>query len=109
MYKENLIKIGIQTAIGFAVAFFVMTQIEPDWGFGAWCVMAVLFSTVPQGWSTINKWFGNWVILGSAAGFVIGLFAKFLLSLLLGWIITPVLLIYNIIKWIMETRSSRSN
>ena len=109
MYKENLIKISIKTAIGFVVAFFVMTQIEPGWGLGSWCTMAIFFSTVPQGWSTINNWFGNWIITGSIAGFVIGLFAKFLLSVLLGWIITPVSLIYNTVRLIMENRSIKGN
>lgn len=105
MYKENLIKIGIKTAIGFAVAFFVMTQIEPDWDFGGWCIMAFLFSTVPYGWGTINNWFGSWFITGSAAAIVIGLTAKFLLALLIGWIVTPIALIYNVVMLFLENRT----
>lgn len=104
MYKENLIKIAVKTAIGFAVAFLVMTQIEPDAGFGFWCVMAFFFSTVPQGWSTINKYFGSWIVTGSAAAVVLSLFAKFLLALLTGWIVTPISLIYNIVKLVMEKK-----
>ena len=106
MYKENLIKIAVKTAIGFAIAFFVMTQISPDWDFGSWCVMAFFFSTVPQGWSTVNKYFGSWIVTGSAAAVVLSLFAKFLLALLTGWIVTPISLLYNGVKLVMEHKKA---
>ena len=104
MYKDNIIRILVKTAIGFAVAFFVMTQLESDWGFGAWCFMAFVFSTVPCGWTTINKYLGNWFVTGSIAVVLIAFFAKFLLSLLVGWIVTPVALIYNIVKMVHENK-----
>ena len=102
MYKNNIIRILVKTAIGFVVAFLVMTQLEKDWGFSAWCSMAFVFSTVPYGWSTINKYLGNWFVSGSIAAVVISFLAKFLLSILIGWIVTPIALIYNIIKLITE-------
>ena len=104
MYKDNIIRILVKTAIGFAVAFFVMTQLEKDWGFSAWCSMAFVFSTVPYGWTTINKYLGNWFVTGSAAAVVISFFAKFLLSLLVGWIVTPIALIYNVVKMVNENK-----
>lgn len=104
MYKKNIIQILVKTAIGFAVAFFVMTQLESDWSFNSWCSMAFMFSTVPYGWTTVNKYLGNWFVTGSVAAVVISFFAKFLLSLLVGWIVTPVALIYNIVKMVNERK-----
>ena len=104
MYKENIIRILVKTGIGFALAFFVMTQLESDWGFSAWCSMAFVFSTVPYGWTTINKYLGSWFVTGSIAAVVLSLFAKFLLSLLVGWIATPVALICNIVKMVSESK-----
>lgn len=104
MYKKNIIQILIKTGIGFVVAFFVMTQLESDWGFSAWCSMAFMFSTVPYGWTTVNKYLGNWFVTGSIAAVVISFFAKFLLSFLVGWIVTPVALICNIVKMVHETK-----
>lgn len=104
MYKDNIIRILVKTAIGFAVAFFVMTHLENDWGFSAWCSMAFVFSTVPYGWTTVNKYLGNWFVTGSIVAVVISFFAKFLLSLLVGWIVLPIALIYNIVKMVRENK-----
>ena len=104
MYKSNIIQILAKTAIGFAVAFFVMTQLESDWSFSSWCSMAFIFSMVPCGWSTINKYIGNWFVTGSIAALAISFIVKFLLSLLVGWIVTPVALIYNIVKMVNENK-----
>lgn len=107
VYKENLIRISIKVSIGFVVAFYAMTQIEPDGNFSSWCIMAFFFSTVVQGWSTINQYSGSWFVTGSAAAFVLSLLAKLLLSLLVGWIVTPIALIYNTVRLIMEQKQNQ--
>ena len=107
MYRNNIIQILVKTVIGFTVAFIVMTQLEPDWSFNAWCSMAFIFSTVPYGWSMINRHLGNWFVSGSIATIVISFFAKFLLSILIGWIVTPIALIYNLAKLIIESKQDK--
>lgn len=105
MYKKNIIQILVKTAIGYVLAFCIMLSIENDMGFCSF--MALVFSTVPYGWTTINKYLGNWFVTGSAAAVVISFFAKFLLSLLVGWIVTPVALIYNIVKMVHENKQTQ--
>lgn len=104
MYKENIKHILIKTIIGFIAAFIILTQLEPDWDFGSWCCMAFFFAAVPYGWSVINKTVGNWAIWGSGAAIVIGLIVKLLLALVVGWIVTPIALIYNIVRLVIESR-----
>lgn len=99
--KKNIVNICIKTGIGFLVAFFVMSQIEPDWSWRSWAIMAMFFSAVPCGWSLINRVIGRvWVLDGAAIA--IGLFVKLLLSLLIGWVVVPVSLLWNIGMYFWE-------
>ena len=107
MYKNNLFKIVGKTAIGFVVAFLVMTQLGKGWGFGSWCSMAFLFSTVPTGWVMINKYLGSWFVGGSFAAAAIFFIVKLMASLLVGWIVTPIVLIYNIVMMVKEKQESQ--
>ena len=108
MYKKNIIKILVKTGIGFILAFLIMTQIEPDWGFQSWAIMALFLGTIPYGWSLINRFFGS-IIIFDGALFAIGLLIKLILSFLIGWIAVPISLLWNIIMYIIEKKKVSSD
>lgn len=109
MYKENIKKIVLFSAIGFIAAFLIMMLIEPDWGIGSKFTMALLFSAVPYGWHLINKILGGWGVVGSIPIMVFFFILKLVGSVFLGWIATPVALVYNIIKLIVENKKDTEN
>ena len=105
MYKENIIKICLMTGIGYIVAFLLFLSIEPDYELSTQLTAAFFFATVPYGWSLINKIAGGWVMAGSIPVILCVFILKLVAAVFLGWIATPIALIYNIVRLIIEKKT----
>ncbi len=104
MYKENIKKICLMTAIGFAIGFLLMFIMDADSDFGSKIIMAIVLSGVPYGWTLINKVSGG---LGFAGPIYVVIFVyilKFIVSIFLGWVATAVVLIYNFVMLFLENK-----
>lgn len=106
MYKENIIKICLMTGIGYIVAFLLFLLIEPDYELSTQLTAAFFFATVPYGWSLINKISGGWIVAGSIPIIICAFLLKLVVSLFLGWIATPIALIYNIVRLIVDKKTA---
>ncbi len=86
-FKNGLRNILISMAIGFVIGFVIINIISPGISSGAIAV-GIACAGMPYAWNAIPIGFYGWV----------GLLIKVAISLFLGWIITPIALIYNLIQ-----------
>ena len=88
LFRESLRGIIIKIIIGFILGFAFTFFASSDMGFGGACLIGVFFAGIPYAWTKMPVILGGWM----------GLAITFIICLFLGWIITPIALIYNLIQ-----------
>lgn len=85
-FKDKLRSIIIKIIIGFVIGFIFGLWMES--GILGGVIFGILFAGMPYAWSVIPVLAIGWAALAG----------KFIVALFLGWIITPISLIYNLIQ-----------
>lgn len=85
-FKEKLRNIIISIVIGFVIGVLIGKWSSPE--SSGWVVTGIMFAGVPYAWSLIPVTFFGWA----------GLLIKLMISVILGWAITPIALIYNFLQ-----------
>ena len=104
MYKENIKNILIYTIIGYIIVFLFSYLISQE--LSMCLVMSIFAAPAGYGWHLINKYVGGSIVIGSAPVMIGIFFVKLIASILLGWILVPIALIYNIIRLILELKKA---
>ena len=96
-YRSKIIKSIICASIAAIIA--ICLAINDGMQIQGAITLGVFAAGIPTGWSIISKIFGNWVI-GSLPTLICYLLLKVILSVFIGGVVHPILLIYYIIKYI---------
>lgn len=107
MYKEKLKGLLIQGGIGIAVGFVLALSTISNAGPLA-IIIGILFAGVPYGWQLSGKMLG-FISLSSLYVTVCIFMVRIVVSLLIGWIIYPIVLIYTIVRMVMEKNAVPEN
>ena len=113
IYKERLKHLLLKGLPGFVIGFVVMLSMcivvmsAQDESVGpiiffitflSALVGGCVFAGLPYGWSLINRFLGQWSIFGSIPVLIFLFGLKFVLSLWIGGITYPIVLLYNLIR-----------
>lgn len=96
MEKDNLFKLIIQGIIGMIIGIIIATF--SDGNFFSAIILGLLFAGLPYGWSLSTKYIGGMLISSNPAVLVCSFMLKLIISIFIGWIAYPIMLIYTIYK-----------
>ena len=104
MYKEKLLKLIFQGILGIIIGTLFTLISMSDTEISTAVIIGMFFIGLPYCWELFNRIIGSWIIVGGIPFIIIAFVFKFLVSLALGWIVYPIVLIYTIIRAILEPR-----
>ena len=97
MEKENLFKLIIQGVIGLIIGIILAIS-TMDIGFFSTLIFGLFFAGLPYGWSLSSKFVGALLISTSPVVLVCSFMLKLIISIFVGWIAYPIMLVYTIFK-----------
>lgn len=107
MYKEKLKELLIQGGIGIVIGFVLALCTISNAGILS-VLIGILFAGVPYGWQLSGKLLG-FISLSSLYVTVCIFMLRIAISLMIGWIIYPIILIYTIVRMVMEKNAVSEN
>ncbi|MBQ7898056.1 MAG: hypothetical protein IJ323_06495 [Clostridia bacterium] len=97
MEKDNLFKLIIQGIIGMVIGI-ILAMSAMDSSFFSAIILGLFFAGLPYGWSLSTKYIGGMLISSNPAVLVCSFMLKLVISIFIGWIAYPIMLIYTIYK-----------
>lgn len=97
-YKEQARKLLIKGIIGFVAGAIFTFIMEKELVLGQAAVVGFFLAGVPYGWELVGKITGDWMVIGHIVVMLIYYAIRMVASVLIGWIVYPIALAYNLMK-----------
>ena len=104
MYKEKMVKLIFQGVLGIIIGTVFTLIVMSDAEISTAIIIGMFFIGLPYCWELLSRIIGGWVLVGGIPFTIIAYIFKFLISLAIGWIVYPIVLIYTIIRAILEPK-----